>query len=218
MFTRASYKRALLYSAIGSFALLGALAILLPGYRLMIAFFAYTATLNSGIIPFPTMTFAIFLGKTHSPFLVAVVGMLGSVISSVIVYYLGIKLSGNKRIRQIENSGFIKNWKTLACRFPFLSLIVFNTVPLPVEPSRFFAILNRYSVKRYVTAISLGRFVRYFLLAVLGEAFRIPNSVLIALTVMLIVSPFLVRKYKKRSKNHSKAARRDEKCEFSVAR
>jgi len=218
MFNRIPYKRALLYSAIGSFAVLAALAILLPGYRLMIAFFAYTATLNSGIIPFPTMTFAIFLGKTHSPFLVAVVGMLGSVISSVIVYYLGIKLSENKRIRQIEDNRFIRSWKALACRSPFLSLVVFNTVPLPVEPSRFFAILNRYSVKRYVMAISLGRFVRYFLLAILGEAFRIPNSVLIALTVMLIVSPLLVRKCKKRPKSRSEITRREEKSEFSVAR
>ncbi|MFC1716659.1 hypothetical protein ACFL6S_23530 [Candidatus Poribacteria bacterium] len=102
-------------------------------------------------------------------------------------------------MRRIENSRLIKSWKALAHRSPFLSLIVFNTVPLPADPSRFFAIFNRYSVKRYVMAISLGRFVRYFLLAVLGEACRIPNSVLIALTVVLIVSPFLVKKCKKQT-------------------
>ena len=101
-------------------------------------------------------------------------------------------------MRRIENSRLIKSWKSLAGRSPFLSLVVFNTVPLPVEPSRFFAIFNRYSVKRYVTAISLGRFARYFLLAVLGEAFRIPNSVLIALTVILIAFPFLAGKCRKR--------------------
>jgi hypothetical protein len=69
---------------------------------------------------------------------------------------------------------------------------VFNAIPLPVEPSRFLAIFNRYSMTRYVIAISLGRFVRYFLLATQGEAFRISNGVLITLTVVLIQTPMLI--------------------------
>ncbi len=200
MFSRTRYKRVLIYFTIGLAMLLAALAVMLPGYRLMIAFFIYTATLNSGLIPFPTMTFAIFLGKSHSPFLVAAVGMLGSAVSSIVMYYLVTKLSKKERVRRIENSRHIKSWKALTHRSPFLSLLVFNTIPLPVEPSRFLAIFNRYSVRKYVMAISLGRFVRYFLLAVLGEAFRIPNSILIASTVVLIASPFLVKGCKKQSK------------------
>ena len=200
MLIRSRHKRVLLYSAVGLSAMLASLAVLLPGYRLMIGFFAYTATLNSGLIPFPTMTFAMFLGKIHSPFLVAAVGMLGSAVSSIVMYYLVAKLSRKERVRRIENSRFIKSWKALADRSPFLGLIMFNVIPFPADPSRFLAIFNRYSVRRYVMAISLGRFVRYFLLAVLGEAFRIPNSLLIALTVALIAFPFLVKRCKKQVK------------------
>ncbi|MFC1716656.1 VTT domain-containing protein [Candidatus Poribacteria bacterium] len=218
MLNKTRYERTLLYSAIGLSILLAALAVFLPGHRLMIAFFAYTATLNSGLIPFPTMTYAIFLGRSHSPFLVAVVGMLGSAVSSIAMYYLVTKLSKKERVRRIENSRLMKSWKALAHRSPFLSLIMFNAVPFPADPSRFFAIFNRYSVKRYVMAISLGRFVRYFLLAVLGEACRIPNSALIALTVMLIVLPFLARKCKKRLKHRSEIAHKEGECEFSIAR
>ncbi len=218
MLNKTGYKRTLLYTAIGLCVLLAALAVFLPGYRLMIAFFAYTATLNSGLIPFPTMTFAIFLGRNYSPFLVAVVGMLGSAISSIVMYYLVTKLSKKERVRRIENSRLIKSWKALTHRSPFLSLIVFNAVPFPADPSRFFAIFNRYSVRRYVMAISLGRFVRYFLLAVLGEAFRIPNSLLIALTVMLIAFPFLARKCRKRLKRRSEIAHKEGECEFSIAK
>ncbi len=218
MLNKTGYKRTLLYTAIGLSILLAALAVFLPGYRLMIAFFAYTATLNSGLVPFPTMTFAIFLGRNYSPFLVAVVGMLGSAVSSIVMYYLVTKLSKKERVRRIENSRLMKSWKALAHRSPFLSLIAFNAVPLPADPSRFFAIFNRYSVKRYVMAISLGRFVRYFLLAVLGEACRIPNSALIALTVMLIVLPFLARKCRKRPKRRSEIVHKEGECEFSIAR
>ena len=188
------YKRTLIYTAICSSALLAILAVLLPGYRLLMAFFLYTATLNSGLIPFPTMTFAIFLGKSHSPFLVAAVGTAGSAVASIIVYYLMVKLSHKKPMRRIENSRLIQSWKALARRSPFLSLVVFNTIPLPADPSRFFAIFNRYSMVKYVTAISLGRFVRYSLLAMVGEKFSIPNSVLIVLTVALIVLPLLAKK------------------------
>jgi uncharacterized membrane protein YdjX (TVP38/TMEM64 family) len=196
----------LLYIAIASSALLGILAIFLQGYRLLMAFFLYTATLNSGLIPFPTMTFALFLGKSHSPFLVAAVGTAGSAVASIIVYYLMVKLSKKERMSRIENSRLIKSWKALASKSPFLSLIVFNAIPFPADPSRFFAIFNRYSMGKYVMAISLGRFVRYFLLAVLGETFRIPNSVLIALTVALTVFPLLAKKCKGHIGNHTNVA------------
>jgi uncharacterized membrane protein YdjX (TVP38/TMEM64 family) len=140
------------------------------------------------------MTVAVFLGKSYSPVLVAAVGMLGSAVASVVTYYLVAKLSRKERMRRIEDNRLVRSWKALARRSPFLSLAVFNTIPLPMDPSRFLAIFNRYSVVRYVTAISLGRFVRYFLLATLGEVFRIPNGMLIALTISLVAVPLLIRK------------------------
>ena len=213
MLNRIGSKRALLYSAISSCALLAILAVLLPSARLMIVFFLYTATLNSGLIPFPTMTAAMFLGKSHSPLLVAAVGTAGSAVSSIVIYYLVTKLSKKKHMRRIENSGLIKTWKALARKCPFLSLVVSNAVPLPVEPARFLAIFNRYSVTRYVMAISLGRFVRYFLLAMLGGTFRISNGVLIALTVVLIAAPLLAKKYKKK---HRAEIAREDRCEHVI--
>jgi len=197
--SKIGYKQVLFYSAIGLSVILATLVVLFPGARMMIAFFVYTATLNSGLIPFPTMTVAIFLGKSYSPLLVAAVGMSGSAVASVIIYYLVTKLSKRERMSRIESNRLVKNWKALARKSPFLSLVMFNTIPLPMDPSRFLAIFNRYSVIRYVMAISLGRFVRYFLLATLGEVFRIPNSVLIALTSMLIAGPLLARKHRKRA-------------------
>jgi len=197
MFSKIGYKRALLYSAIGLSALLGVLAVLLPSARMMIGFFLYTATLNSGLIPFPTMTAVIFLGKSYSPLLVAVVGTAGSAVSSIIVYYLMTKFSQKENLKKIENSQIIKSLKTWTNKSPFLSLVVFNAIPLPVEPSRFIAVFNRYSITKYVVAISLGRFVRYFLLAALGGTFQIPNGALIVLTIALIVVPLLAKKSKK---------------------
>ena len=205
MSDRTPHRRMLIFTATGLLALLAILAVFLPGYRLLMAFLLYTATLNSGLIPFPTMTFALFLGKSHSPFLVAAVGTAGSAVASVIVYYLMVKLSKKKSMRRIENSRLVQSWKALARRSPFLSLAVFNTIPFPADPSRFFAIFNRYSVGKYVLAISIGRFIRYSLLAALGGTFRIPNSILIAATVALIVFPLAVRKCKgqtERSRNY----------------
>jgi len=101
-------------------------------------------------------------------------------------------------MKKIENSRLIRSWKTLASKSPFLSLVVFNAIPLPVEPARFLAIFLRYNITRYVMAISLGRFIRYFLLAALGETFRISNGMLIVLTVALIAASLLAKKLKKR--------------------
>jgi len=184
----------LIYTVAGLSALLVTLAVLLPGARLLIAFFAYTATLNSGLIPFPTMTVAIFLGKSYSPFLVAAVGTAGSAIASVIIYYLLTGLAKRKRMRRVKDNRLVRSLQALTRKFPFLSLALFNLVPLPIEPARFSAILNKYSIARYVTAISLGRFARYFLLATLGEAFRVPNSVLLVLTAALVAVPLMIKR------------------------
>jgi uncharacterized membrane protein YdjX (TVP38/TMEM64 family) len=183
---------------------------------LLIAFFAYTATLNSGLIPFPTMTVAIFLGKSYSPFLVAVVGASGSAIASVIIYCLLTGLSKRKRMRRIEDNRLVRSLRALTRKSPFLSLTLFNLIPLPIEPARFSAILNRYSIARYVTAISLGRFARYLLLAALGEAFRVPNSVLLVLTAALIAVPLIVRRHHKeeRGESEEEEGNREENIEF----
>jgi uncharacterized membrane protein YdjX (TVP38/TMEM64 family) len=197
MFGKIRHNQILIYTVAGLSALLATLAVLLPGARLLIAFFAYTATLNSGLIPFPTMTVAIFLGKSYSPLLVAAVGAAGSAIASVIIYYLLTGLSKRKRMRRIKDNRLARSLRALTRRSPFLSLALFNLIPLPIEPARFSAILNRYSIARYVTAISLGRFARYFLLATLGEAFRVPNSVLLVLTAALIAVPLVVKRHYK---------------------
>ena len=205
MFGKIRRNRTLIYTVAGFSALLVTLAVLLPGARLLIAFFAYTATLNSGLIPFPTMTVAIFLGKSYSPFLVAAVGTAGSAIASVIIYYLLTGLAKRERMRRIKDNRFVRSWQALTRKSPFLSLALFNFIPLPIEPARFSAILNRYSIARYVTAISLGRFARYFLLAALGEAFRIPNSVLLVLTAALIAAPLMIkRRHEKGTGNREK--------------
>jgi membrane protein YqaA with SNARE-associated domain len=196
---KVKYKTALIWPAIDLFLMLVVLYALVPKARMLIIFFVYTAVLNNGLIPFPTMTAAIFLGKTHSPFLVAVAGMLGSALSSAVIYYLLTELSNNRHIQRIENSSYISSLKALANKSPFLSLVVFNAVPFPIEPSRFLAIFNRYSVVRYVTAISLGRFVRFYLLAKFGETFRISNEVLVILTGVLIPVPFVARRFSKKA-------------------
>jgi uncharacterized membrane protein YdjX (TVP38/TMEM64 family) len=222
MFGKTRHNRMLIYTVAGLSALLVTLAVLLPGARLLIAFFAYTATLNSGLIPFPTMTVAVFLGKSYSPFLVAAVGASGSAIASVIIYYLLTGLAKRERMRRIKDNGFVRSWQALTRKSPFLSLALFNFIPLPIEPARFSAILNKYSIARYVTAISLGRFARYFLLAALGEAFRIPNSVLLVLTVALVVVPLVAKKRCRKGRGESEEGEgnREENiesfCVFSV--
>jgi uncharacterized membrane protein YdjX (TVP38/TMEM64 family) len=82
-------------------------------------------------------------------------------------------------------------------RAPFVALWIAAFTPIPFYPFRFLVVLARYPLFKYILALTLSRIPRFFILALLGRALQIPNSLLIALFIVLIASMNLplLRKY-----------------------
>jgi ribonucleoside-triphosphate reductase len=73
-------------------------------------------------------------------------------------------------------------------RRPFLALLAGGLAPLPFYPLRCLVVLARYPLWRYLAAIALSRTPRFYLLALLGVSSILPDSVWVALSVVLVVA------------------------------
>jgi uncharacterized membrane protein YdjX (TVP38/TMEM64 family) len=60
-------------------------------------------------------------------------------------------------------------------------------MPIPFDPFMFLAAAVGYSYTKYVLSIFVGRTPRYLLLAMLGERFHIPTSLLIITIIVWII-------------------------------
>lgn len=72
-------------------------------------------------------------------------------------------------------------------RAPFLVLTASALTPLPAFPFKAMAFAERYPLGRYLTAVAIGRFPRYLLLAWLGVVVQIPAGILAALFLLMLL-------------------------------
>lgn len=154
-----------------------------PVHRWMSRHLLYMSLANT-FLPLPTNPVIIWLGKSHAPFSVALIGALGTSLANLNEYYLIGYLSGRRfagRIRERKIYERLERWYQ---RHPFSLLLFMNLLPVPVDPVRWLSISSGYGKLPYTSATFLGRLPRYFLLAFLGEAYQVPNWVLILIVVI----------------------------------
>jgi ribonucleoside-triphosphate reductase len=62
---------------------------------------------------------------------------------------------------------------------------------VPFFPLRFLVVMGDYSRFRYLLAVFTSRTPRFYLLALIGEAFKIPSWILISLFAVLFASAYI---------------------------
>ena len=77
------------------------------------------------------------------------------------------------------------------CIAAFVCLVFTGFTPIPFEPFRFAAILARYNLLLYLLAVLVGRFPRYYLIALIGDQFRIPTRSLVILLIVSLAIPII---------------------------
>jgi ribonucleoside-triphosphate reductase len=70
---------------------------------------------------------------------------------------------------------------------PFVALLVAGFTPVPFYPFRFLVVLARYPLPKYVLAIFLSRTPRFYLLALLGHIFKIPDYLFPVIFIALAI-------------------------------
>ena len=160
-------------------------------YSQLIGFFGYMSVACT-LIPLPTPPYVIALGKVFHPGIVAITGAIGNAIAAFVEYRLLLWLFSRTELQQrVETNRIFQRFSHYFRRMAFVCLVFTGFTPIPFEPFRFAAILARYNLPRYLLAVLLGRFPRYYLIALIGDQFQIPTRYLVILLTVSLAIPIV---------------------------
>lgn len=143
----------------------------------------YSVPANS-VVPLPHEPGLLYFALFAPAWALALAGTLGTAVAA----YADGKLVGwafdrpsGDRLKQDPTWRRVSGWLV---RWPFLTLVFVALAGLPpIQVVRVLVLSTRYSLHRYAAAVSLGRFPRFYLLAVFGQLVAPPAWIMTVLTL-----------------------------------
>jgi len=99
------------------------------------------------------------------------------------------------RFRPLSEGRWVKLGMRWFAAAPFTTVVVFAFTPLPFWAARCLAILDRYSLKKFMWGTAVGRLPRFFLYAWLGSVLGVPTIALVGVvvgTAVIVIAARLV--------------------------
>jgi membrane protein YqaA with SNARE-associated domain len=159
---------------------------------------------SNSVFPIPHEPGVLFFAKYYDPLLIAAAATFGSVVMSFADYaMIETMLRRSRLARQTRDSRLVQWGVRWMKRWPFIVVVVFSLVPLPITVIRVLAPLSGYPIGRYIAAQIVGRFPRFLILAMIGHAIQVPTWLLVALTLALVVVLYLAGREGRRSPPYS---------------
>ncbi|HEA84402.1 MAG TPA: hypothetical protein ENI04_00235 [Candidatus Wildermuthbacteria bacterium] len=124
--------------------------------------------ISAATILFPFPGFAVIPIGAHflNPFVVALVGALGSAIGEMVAYGAG---RGGRAIAQLGDNKFTRWSEHLSRWFEkingFTIIVLFAATPLPHDVVGIFAGVIEYDIKKFFLATLIGKFLMFLVLA-----------------------------------------------------
>ncbi len=157
---------------------------------LYLAFYSIPA--NTAISVFPHEPVLIYFGKVADLWLSAFWATLGTIVAGILDHMVFVPILNLQSIQAYKEKRFYRRALGYFMRWPFATIVVTGFTPIPFFPFKFLCFSIGYPMWKYVTALVVARFPRYYLLALIGATFPIPNWILIA-SVVVIFSLYAVK-------------------------
>lgn len=145
--------------------------------------------LEGGTLSFLTTPTLLYYGKFHAPWAVALAGGSASAAGSALqLMVLRWAISSRHRWMTRWTPSREKIEATLR-RYPsasFMALLLARATPLPDAPLKLVAAVVEYPIHLYTLAVLLGSLPYFYLLAMLGHEFHVPNWVVLAAIVLIV--------------------------------
>lgn len=144
------------------------------------------------LIPLPTPPYVIGMGKAFHPGIVALVGAIGNCLAAFVEYHVISWFFSKTELQdKIAGNRVFQTFARFFHRTAFACLVFTGFSAVPFEPFRLAAIFIHYPMLKYLLSVIIGRFPRYYLVAMIGDIYQISDSYLIILSTVLIVIPVI---------------------------
>jgi membrane protein YqaA with SNARE-associated domain len=151
----------------------------------------------------------LYFGKFYAPLTVALVDIAGTLLTEALNYSVFKYIIDTNFFQKLRYRKTVTKVVDLFNRAPFVALLVAGLTPVPFYPFRFLVVMARYPIWKYLLAVFLSRTPRFYVLALIGRAIKIPDYLIIVLFIILIASaniPLLRKFFKKRQRNKTYAS------------
>lgn len=146
----------------------------------------YSIPSNTAITVFPHEPVLFYFGKFANLWFTALAATAGTVVAGIMDHAVFVPLLNLQSVRGYKDKRFYRAAIRYFMRWPFATLFVAGFTPVPFFPFKFLSFSMHYPMWKYVAALIVSRFPRYYLLAWLGMEFQIPTWVLVASFVVII--------------------------------
>jgi membrane protein YqaA with SNARE-associated domain len=152
-------------------------------------FYSFPSQFLIAIVPHEPVF--LYFSKFYSPLQVTSVAIAGVLLTEILNYNVFGFFTGFKASRRIFDNKIVARLVTLFKKYPFLALWIGGFTPVPFYPMRFLVVLAHYPMWKYLLAVALSRTPRFFILAWLGYALKISNSLLIIIFIVILVALYV---------------------------
>lgn len=158
--------------------------------------FFYSIPANTAISVFPHEPILIYYGALANSWTswlsAALAASGGTIVAGVLDHQVFVPVLNLKGLTSYKRSRFYQKATAIFMRHPFATIIVTGFTPIPFWPFKLLAFSIHYPLHRYLAAVTISRFPRYYLLAWLGATIGIPTWALIVI-VLMIFATYAVR-------------------------
>ncbi len=177
--TRGRYRRLATTVTITALVAAGLLAALQPTWRALLGYFLYAIPAHLLISVLANEPALLAAAKLFSPTAVALAGTAGCIVAIVLDYALIGWLTSLRLVKtELDDSRGFRTAQRYFGKAPFALILVSALLPVPFYPVKILAITRGYPLARFIGALVLGRFPRFYLLALGGQKAQAPDSAL----------------------------------------
>ena len=145
-------------------------------------YFAFMVAALS-VLPMAQAPATLMAAKIAEPWAVATLAASAAAIGAVFDWHFMRRAFELHRLAALRKKRFFVTAERWGKVSPFSFALLFAALPLPFIFARILVPLSGYSLPRYALAVTLGRFARIYVIALFGQAFEIPDPILIGLLV-----------------------------------
>jgi membrane protein YqaA with SNARE-associated domain len=125
----------------------------------------YSIPANAAISFFPHEPVLIYFGKFANLWLAAAAATVGTVVAGVMDHTVFVPVLNHRTVVAYKDKKLYRRTIDYFLRYPFATLVVAGFTPIPFFPFKFLSFSIHYPLKKYLAALVVARYPRYFLLA-----------------------------------------------------